>query len=323
MIDERVTHIFNEMEDYYDDIVDLWYSWIFSRLHYYISKDIITKLELDKTYDILDIGCGTGFQSILFSLAGCNVVGIDISDKLIRMAQQKNIPERENIELFKPNFEFVDSYNKKISKYFNKFKNTSIGYPKYFVDNATAISQNSNCFDIVNCCGSTLSFIDEHTQTLKEINRCLKMSGQFIIEVEAKRNFDLIWTLLDSTILFGKLGYETSFKEAISLAFGNRKEHVYVEYPFGETKNPIYMNLKLFSKRKLIKELENVGLRVEKTYSIHSVTNLIPSTVLDTEKPNKLTKSIFNVLSKLEQFLGYKLPGCSLVLIGRKVKDIE
>ncbi len=321
-MDKRVKHIFNEMEHDYDNVVDLWYSWIFSRLHFFIAKDIISKWNTNEIYKVLDIGCGTGYQSILFSQAGCDVIGIDISDKLIDVAKSKKI-NTNNFILFEPQFKFVETYNNKIFQYLSKFKDLDVKKPEYYIEDAVSISQENSSFDYINCCGSTLSFIQEHHLALKEINRCLKLSGTFIIEVESKRNFDLIWTLLDSTIFFGKLGFETTFKEAISLMFKNRNKHVNVEYPFGETKNPVYMNIKLFSKKKLIQELECFGLKVEKTYSIHSISNLIPSTILDTEKPSKLLVGLFNLLAKIESLIGYKLPGCSLVLIGKKVKEIS
>lgn len=323
MIDNRISFIFDEMHDSYDAIDDLWYSWIFSRLHYFISKELILTFSPKTRHLALDIGCGTGFQSILYSMANFDVIGIDVSSKLIEVAKQKLVQSDGEFELFEPKYNFVKQYNNKIKKVLARFDNSQISQPSYFVDDATKISQPSEIFDVINCCGSTLSFVEDYNKAISEISRCIKINGKFILEVEAKNNMDLFWTLMDSTIFFGRLGYETSFKEAIDLIFHNKKQHVNVEYPFGESKNPVYMNIKLFNKKKLINELRSFGLIVEKTKTIHSITNLIPSTILDSQKPKKLTIALFNFLAFIESHMGFFLPGCSLVLIGTKKTEIS
>lgn len=318
IVDNRVSHIFNEMEDEYDEIVDLWYSWLFSRLHYYIAKNVIVNIPTNHNLKVLDVGCGTGFQSVLFAQTGAKVAGIDISEKLIDVAIRKGLPSGPNINFFPEEYSFVSKYNRKVSWHLKRFEKKSKIMPEYHVMDATSISYPENDFDLINCCGSTLSFVEDYKLALLEFKKCLQPNGTLILEVEAKRNFDLLWTLLDATILFGKLGYETSFKEAIDLVFKHIGRHASVEYPFGEVKNPVYMNIRLFHKRRILKELRNMGFEVKKTYSIHSITNILPSTFLDSEKPSKTLKSIFKFLARLEELFGYKLPGCSLFIICKK-----
>ena len=65
MFDKKISAIFDDMHNEYDQINDLWYSWLFSRLHYLISKKITSKWK--HKHKVLDIGCGTGFQSLLYS----------------------------------------------------------------------------------------------------------------------------------------------------------------------------------------------------------------------------------------------------------------
>jgi len=36
----EVAEIFNKMVNEYDDIHDLWYTWLFSRLHFIIEKEV-------------------------------------------------------------------------------------------------------------------------------------------------------------------------------------------------------------------------------------------------------------------------------------------
>ena len=70
----------------YDHIIDLWYSWLYSRLHFLLSKEVIQKFSPKND---LDIGCGSGFQSFLHYIDGSRVIGIDSSVKMIKIVQRK------------------------------------------------------------------------------------------------------------------------------------------------------------------------------------------------------------------------------------------
>ncbi len=48
---------------------------------------------------ILDVGCGTGSHSLLFSERGYSVTGIDISKRMIELAKRKASKEGSNVEL--------------------------------------------------------------------------------------------------------------------------------------------------------------------------------------------------------------------------------
>ncbi len=56
----EISEIFSELSYHYDDISDLWYEWLFSRIYYIIAKEVKNKFQ---SKEVLDIGCGTGFQS--------------------------------------------------------------------------------------------------------------------------------------------------------------------------------------------------------------------------------------------------------------------
>jgi len=312
---QRVQYIFDEMANDYDEMKDLWYSWLFSRIHFLIAKNFLTNWKgQDKT--VLDIGCGTGLQSFLYARCGAKVTGIDVSEKLIQEAKNKKI--QKIISLFPANFNFVKKYDKIIQDIVDRnFPSVDFTYPNFLTQNALDESFKEGEFDHVNCCGSVLSFIDNHRKVLELTQRYLKSGGSFIFEVESKYNFDLIWGIVDS-LTGGRLGFEMSFQEAIAPLFSWPASHSSIEYPFGENENPVYMPIKLFSKSGLIKEFEQAGLRVEKVKTIHSLTNIVPSTILDSEKPSKFTRFAFSILSFLEENIPINFPGCSLVLIGKK-----
>lgn len=310
--------IFNDMKEEYDILQDLWYSWLFSRLHFLITKQSILPHPPKK---VLDIGCGTGFQSFLFAAAGSEVTGIDIATELIGLANNKKkyFNPLDSLSLFPSYYPFVDKYNQIITELLTpiilKNKYTP---PNFIVGDAIKLEFDDNTFDHVNCCGSTLNFIEDYNLALSEISRVLKPNGTFSIEVDARWNMDIFWPVIDN-IVFGKLKYEMSFKEAFINILQPIHKHIKIDYPFGESENPIMMDLWLFTKTGLKKDLEKFGLVSEESFSIHSFTNLIPSTLLDSSKPTKLLTSTFSFLSKLDEApILNKFPGCSLVLFGSK-----
>lgn len=310
--------IFNEMKEEYDILQDLWYSWLFSRLHFLIAKNIIVPFNPKK---VLDIGCGTGFQSFLFAATGADVTGVDIAADLIDEATKKknNFNPSASLKLFPSYFSFVDRYNKKTENTLHDLiQHNSYKPPIFLVGDAQKIEFPDASFDHVNCCGSTLNFIDNYNLALEEISRVLKPNGTFSIEVDARWNMDIFFPIIDN-LLFGALKYEMSFKESFANIFQPIHKHIKIDYPFGESENPVMMNLWLFTKTGMKRDLKQVGLLAEKTFSIHSFTNLIPSTFLDSAKPSKFLKTTFNIFSKLDEAQGLnKFPGCSLVLFGHK-----
>ena len=313
----NVKDIFNDMADKYDNLSDLWYSWLFSRLHYFIASNILNKGYPMKT---LDIGCGTGFQSFLYAGAGSTVHGIDLADELIIQAKSKikNF-NPEELTLFPEYFDYVRRYNLLIR---NCIKNNeSKGEyqpPKFFIGNALDINYNDEEFDHVNCCGSTLSFIPDYEKAISEIARVLKPKGTFFIEVENRWSFFVFWYLLDP-ILKGKLNVNKDYSSVFKFLKRKPTRNIWINFLFDENDKPVKMNLNLFTSYSLKRDLMRYGLKVEKKWYINSITSLIPSTLLDCPKPSKRLINSFKFLAMLEEKLLLKVPGSSLVLYGRKI----
>lgn len=313
----NVQEIFDNMAMEYDDLSDLWYSWLFSRLHYFISNKVMGK---DFPKNVLDVGCGTGFQSYLYAAAGCKVIGIDISNELVKIAKKKEkLFDPDKIRLFPEYFDYVKRYNQlireNIQRNMGKFKYFP---PKFYYGDATRISYNDNEFDHINCCGSTLSFIPNYDKAISEIARVLKKGGTFLIEVENKWSFNIIWQILDP-LVHGKFQINTKFKKGINFLTKKFTRNIWINFPFGDYDKPVNMRLKLFSVYSLKRELMKYGLKVEKKYSIHFITNLIPCTYLDNLKPSKKLIFLFKFLARLEEKCPFYFPGASLVLYGRKI----
>jgi ubiquinone/menaquinone biosynthesis C-methylase UbiE len=312
----KVAHIFDDMRDEYDDLSDLWYAWLFSRLHYLIAKYEIARWPRSDV-KVLDIGCGTGFQSFLYASVGASVHGIDVSNQLVEEANEKASRFRPGEPLFPEHFGFVRAYNRKIKSLIGSRLVDSPITPIFSVRSALETGFPDNSFDHVNCCGSVLSFIDDHTSCLREMSRVLRPGGTFVLEVEGKYNLDLFWPVLDA-ILGGKIGYEMTLKAALAPFKTPLAAPVMIEFPFGEKNNPIYMDIKLFSKRGLRVDLAKAGLQSERWRTIHSITNLIPSTSSDTLTPSPLLTTIFRVFAFLEEISPISLPGASFVIFGYK-----
>lgn len=313
----NVQDIFNNMADEYDDLSDLWYSWLFSRLHYLIASNVINNSYPKK---VLDIGCGTGFQSFLYAGVGCNVYGIDIADQLIEIAKQKITNfNPEKLILFSEYFDYVKRYNYLIRNCIkNNERKSKYIPPNFFTGNAMNIDHNDDEFDHVNCCGSTLSYVPDHEKVISEMARVIKPNGTFFIEVENRWSFNVLWYVLDP-LFKGKFEFNKDYAAGFKFLTTKPTHNICINFPFGEYDAPVNMKLKLFTSYALKRDLMKYGLKVKEKWAIHSITSLIPCTLLDCLNPSKKLIRLFKFLASLEEKLLFRIPGSSLVMYGKKV----
>jgi ubiquinone/menaquinone biosynthesis C-methylase UbiE len=301
----------------YDNIVDLFYSWLYSRLHFFITKYVIHTYHPKK---VLDIGCGTGFQSFLYACGGSSVVGIDISQRLIKMAMNKckSFSNINNITFFPERFDFVTRYNNLINSIITQnFSRRIYSTPSFMISDICQLPFPDDSFCHINSCGSVLSLVEHSHSALEELTRVLKPGGTLFIEFENKWNLDRFWTLVD-VLLKNKIGYWTSFKEALQ-PFSSIKQNTSINYPYGEHDSPTNTRIKLFIDSNLKQEFSALDLRIIKRWTIHSVTNLIPSPILDTSKPNRILRDLFRMLAALEERIPIPLPGCTAAYFLQKI----
>jgi 2-polyprenyl-3-methyl-5-hydroxy-6-metoxy-1,4-benzoquinol methylase len=86
-----------------------WYEELFQDFSENYDREIFTKgttgevdflekeIDFDKSFKILDIGCGTGRHSIEMARRGYSVTGIDLSESMIGKA--KKIAQKENLKI--------------------------------------------------------------------------------------------------------------------------------------------------------------------------------------------------------------------------------
>ncbi len=321
--EDEVARLHDSMADEYDDIRDLWYSWLFARYHVFVAR-FLAKAQITGTVNCLDVGCGTGFQSILFALCGYDVKGIDISARLLEKAEEKELERYLATDLFTSRFSFVERYSQEIRELASRIRaGRPLVTPTYQCASATDIPFCDNVFDVVSCAGSTLSLIDDYRNALKEIHRVLKPNGVMLLEVENRFNLDLLWALLDG-IVRGKIGYDQEIRVSLRNIFAAPSVHVHTDFPFSTHDGEVEMPIWLFSSRGLCSELRHLGLEIRQVHAIHNVTNMLPSVLLDASEPRKGIVHAFRLLAGVETRLSSIYPfnrlGCSLVVFARKAK---
>jgi len=154
--------------------------------------------------------------------------------------------------------------------------------------------------------------VPEYSRVLGEMARVLKPGGTVFLEAEGRWNGDLIWTLADAMV--GGRRYGMPWKRALALARPPFSAPVTVDYPFEDA----VLKLTLFTRRGLQRDLRRLGLRVLKNWTVHSLTNLIPSPWLHQRDVPPAILRLFRALARAEERIPLALPGCSLVFVARK-----
>ncbi|MEO0178125.1 MAG: class I SAM-dependent methyltransferase [candidate division WOR-3 bacterium] len=149
----KVKDFFNEIAQFYDIIMnDVDYKeWAF-----YIDE-IIKKFQGKKK--ILDLGCGTGNLDIILKNKGYDIIGLDMSFNMLKLAKEKNLKNLVNASFFKI-----------------PFKNEQFD---------VVIST----FDSLN----NVNDIDELKKVFLEAYRVLKIGGIFTFDLNTIYVFKTLW----------------------------------------------------------------------------------------------------------------------------------
>ena len=325
MIDvAQVASAHEAMEEEYDSIEDLWYPHLFNEIH----RFMLAHLPHDPGARALDVGCGTGFQGLFVARAGYAVRGFDVAGRLVESARRKVDGPRESDELPWPGYRttlrtFADDQAELVVMA-DKIRGEAPYFaPVFELGDATdPASYRSPGYSVITCCGSVLSFIDDHEQVLAHMAEALRPGGLLFLEVEQRVNLDLIWPVVD--LLMGcTLEYEQSLGESLGNLFAKPGRSLRVNYPFplangSEVTLPIW----LFSVGHLQRVFSRLGLEIVDRAGIHAVTNVVPSTLLHRTSPPRSRVRFVERLARRERTLARRWPfwrlGCSAIFALRR-----
>lgn len=328
MIDPRtVAHAHDAMAAEYDTIEDLWYAHLFNEIHRFVLDALPAAAELRA----LDVGCGTGFQSYLLARAGAIVRGFDIASALVDRARGKReafmLDPQDAWPFHRTSLAFFDAEHRRIVARADRARGDRPACaPDFVVADATdPAAYGKGGFGMVVCCGSVLSFIDDHGSALDLMAGALSPGGVLVLEVEQRFNLDLLWPALDR-VLGTPFEYGQSWREIRHNLLAAPSENVRVDYPFElasgeEVELPIW----LFSPRWLDAAFTRRGLSVVARRGVHVATNLIPSTVLHRARPSRFLQAVARPLCAADRAIAGLWPfwglGCSVMYAVRRSAD--
>jgi ubiquinone biosynthesis O-methyltransferase len=123
--------VFDDQAKTYDD----WYKTKFGNFIDKVETDLAFRLfKPEKGMKILDIGCGTGNFSIKLAKMGCEVVGIDVSEEMLKKAEGKAKLEGLDIEFHKMDVYDLDFEDKSFDAVFSMAAFEFIKEPERAID---------------------------------------------------------------------------------------------------------------------------------------------------------------------------------------------
>ena len=266
--------LFDAMADDYDRL-EPWYEHLYAVLHPLLVA-ALTPARDGRPRRALDAGCGTGAQTALLEDLGYDCHGVDVAPRLLARARAR------------------------------------LSRPALALADVGALPYRAATFDVVACCGSTLSFVDDPDAALRELGRVLQPGGRLFLECEHRVSLDLAWALI-SALTGDSLGYGLSVRAAWRQLAWRRARTV--DYPG-------YGRLRLFTRGELRAMLDAAGLRPQRWWGIHALTNLIPSTVLHRDRIGRTTAALLRGLAAVDTRLATFAPAQrmanSLVVLAEK-----
>src|ERR671919_538476 len=125
---------------------------------------------------------------------------------------------------------------------------------------------------------------------LTELGWVLRPGGRLLLDCEHRPSLDIVW-MLASALTGDALGYGVPAWEAWRAVAA--RGPLRLAYPG-------YGLLWLFTRRELTAMLRAAGLRPLRVWGLHSITNLIPSTVLHGERVPRTLAAAYRALRRLD-----------------------
>ena len=159
-------------------------------------------------------------------------------------------------------------------------------------------------FDAATCCGSALSYVADARQAVVELARVLRPGGNLLLECEGRASLDLAWAWL-SGLIGDPWRYELTPAQVWRAATTPSGRECRLSYPgYGE--------LRLFGMSELRGLLQRAGLDPVRAWGIHSITNLLPSTVLHQPRLGRTTAALYGILRAADRAVAAWRPAARL-----------
>jgi ubiquinone/menaquinone biosynthesis C-methylase UbiE len=307
--------IFDRTVGEYDLIVELSYAWYYSRVHHAIAQKVIRPLRPGR---VLDVACGTGLQSYLHRAGGAEVVGVDVSENLLRAAAAKSAAAGggNGGPLFPVHFDFVADYNRRIAAVAAASRRGTPPPPRFLRADGRRLPFSDRRFDHVNLVGG-LSYMTDRRQALSEIRRVLKPGGTLFLEVEHRWNFEILWRTLRAVFANGA-GDAFSRADIRRLLFTPFRRGVDAAFPFNAYERIAPTPCRFFTFREMADLLREAGFDAAGRWGVHTATNLIPWSRLERRHPSRRLERLFVRLAALEERLPCFKSGIGMMVLARK-----
>jgi ubiquinone/menaquinone biosynthesis C-methylase UbiE len=246
----------------YDEL-EPWYTHLYQRVHAILRAQLRPPAD-GRRRRSLDVGCGTGFQAVLLADLGYESHGVDISAGLLAIARSR------------------------------------LRSPTLALGDVEALPYRDATFDVVSCCGSTLSFVERADRALGEIGRVLRPGGVLLLECEHKWSLDLAWSFA-SALTGDPLRYGVAPRDVWRQVARPLREGSWLQYPAPSSNGSFAsMRLRLYTRSELRRLLGGAGLTMQRAWGIHMLTNLIPSTVLHRDRLGAWLARCYAALCRLD-----------------------
>lgn len=133
--------VFDKKAKDYDD----WYTTKFGAFIDKVETDLAFRLFTPKRgMKVLDVGCGTGNFSIKLAKMGCKVVGIDVSEEMLKKAREKVKAEGLDIEFHEMDIYDLNFEDNSFDAVFSMAAFEFIEYPEKAIDELFRVAKNDS-----------------------------------------------------------------------------------------------------------------------------------------------------------------------------------
>lgn len=238
----------------------------------------------------LDIGCGTGDQTLLLLEKGYFVIGIDPSQKMLRIAKEK-----------------TKKYKNKVRFHFGDLESFKAGRSK---------------FRAIIACGSVLNLLKEWYKFFQSISKLLSSNGILVISFDNMLGIDSFCWLINNLLKGEKIG--ESFKEVLNILtyfLSNKQLSENWEFWLESKKLPVKLYYLPLGRIKKILIAEKI--KIKEIWGTNFLSCFLPSVLyssahLDVNKyQNSLLLEVLNKIDKKFRRLVHPL-GSNIIIIAHK-----